>query len=110
MSIHLLLECKSQLLFFSMSLSLHVSLQVFVQKIYTVDRTFAECSLYASGGGLVVKSCLTLVTPLTVAHQTTLSMGFSRQEYWSELQFPSLGDLPNLGINLGLLHCRQIFY
>ena len=93
-----------------MSLSLHVSLQVFVQKIYTVDRTFAECSLYASGGGLVVKSCLTLVTPLTVAHQTTLSMGFSRQEYWSELPFPSLGDLPNLGINLGLLHCRQIFY
>ena len=35
-------------------------------------------------------------------------MGFSRQEYWSELPFPSPGDLSNPGINLGLLHCRQI--
>ena len=31
----------------------------------------------------------------TVAHQTPLSMGFSRQEYWSGLPFPSPGDLPN---------------
>ena len=35
------------------------------------------------------------VTPWTVAHQTSLSMGFSRQEYWSELPFPTPGDLPN---------------
>ena len=34
----------------------------------------------------------------TVAHQAPLSMGFSRQEYWSELPFPSPGDLPDLGI------------
>ena len=34
----------------------------------------------------------------TVAHQTPLSMGFSRQEYWSRLPFPSPGDLPNPGI------------
>ena len=34
-----------------------------------------------SGGGLVTKSCLTLVTPCTVAHQAPLSMEFSRQEY-----------------------------
>ena len=34
----------------------------------------------------------------TVAHQAPLSMGFSRQEYWSGLPFPSPGDLPNLGI------------
>ena len=34
----------------------------------------------------------------TVAHQTPLSMGFSRQEYWSGLPFPSPGDLPNPGI------------
>ena len=38
------------------------------------------------------------VTPWTVAHQAPLSMGFSRQEYWSGLQFPSPGDLPNPGI------------
>ena len=34
----------------------------------------------------------------TVAHQTPQSMGFSRQEYWSELPFPSPGDLPDPGI------------
>ena len=37
-------------------------------------------------------------TPWTVAHQTPLSMGFSRQEHWSGLPFPSPGDLPNPGI------------
>ena len=34
----------------------------------------------------------------TVAYQASLSMGFSRQEYWSGLPFPSLGDLPDPGI------------
>ena len=38
------------------------------------------------------------VTPWTVAYQAPLSMGFSSQEYWSGLPFPSLGDLPNPGI------------
>ena len=51
-----------------------------------------------SGGGLAAKSCQTLVTPWTVACQAPLSMGFSRQEYWSGLPFPSPGDLPDLGI------------
>ena len=37
-------------------------------------------------------------TPGSVARQAPLSMGFSRQEYWSGLPFPSLGDLPNQGI------------
>ena len=35
------------------------------------------------------------VTPWTVAHQSPLSEGFSRQEYWSRLQFPAPGILPN---------------
>ena len=39
-----------------------------------------------------------LVTPWTVACQAPLSMGFSRQEYWSEFPFPSPGDLPDSGI------------
>ena len=44
-------------------------------------------------------SCVQLcVTPWTVALQAPLSMGFSRQEYWSGLPFPSPGDLPNRGI------------
>ena len=37
-------------------------------------------------------------TPWTVAHQSPLSMGFTRQEYWNGLPFPSPGDLPDSGI------------
>ena len=37
-------------------------------------------------------------TPWTVAHQAPPSIGFSRQEYWSGLPFPSPGDLPDPGI------------
>ena len=44
------------------------------------------------------QSCPTLGTPWTWAWQTPLSMGFSRQEYWSGLPFSSLGDLPDPGI------------
>ena len=36
--------------------------------------------------------------PWTVAYQAPLSMGFSRQEYWSGLPFPSPGKIPNPGI------------
>ena len=43
------------------------------------------------GGGLVVKSCPTLVTPWTEARQAPLFMGFSRED-WSGLPFPSPGD------------------
>ena len=35
------------------------------------------------------------VTPWTVAHLASLSMGFPKQEYWSGLPFPTLGDLPD---------------
>ena len=38
------------------------------------------------------------MTPWTVAYQAPLSMGFSRQEDWSGLPFPPLGDLPDAGI------------
>ena len=50
------------------------------------------------------------VTPWTVAYQATLSMGFSRQEYWNGLPFPSPGDLPDPGIESGVPHCRQKLY
>ena len=40
-------------------------------------------------------------TPWTVAYYAPPSMGFSRQEYWSGLPFPSLEDLPDPGLNLG---------
>ena len=48
--------------------------------------------------------------PWTVAHQAPLSMELSRREYWSEVPFPSPGDLPDPGVDSGLLHCRQILY
>ena len=51
---------------------------------------------------------LTLCSPMDyIACRALLFMGFSRQEYWSRLSFPSPGDLPQ-GWNLGLLSCRQI--
>ena len=46
----------------------------------------------------VAQSCQTLCDSQTVAHQAPPSMGFSRQEYWSGLPFPSAGDLPDPGI------------
>ena len=41
-----------------------------------------------------------VVAPCTAAHQAPLSMGILRQEYWSGLPLPSLGDLPDPGIKL----------
>ena len=40
-------------------------------------------------------------TPLTVAKQAPLAMGFSRQQYWNGLPFPSPGDIPNPSIEPG---------
>ena len=54
----------------------------------------SRCSC-GSGGGLGTESSPTLAAPWTVACRAPLSMGFSRQEYWSELPFPSPGGLPN---------------
>ena len=49
-------------------------------------------------------SCVQLFAiPWTVAHQAPPSMGFSRQEYWNGLPFPSPGDLPDPGIELASL-------
>ena len=57
------------------------------------------------GDGGLVTTCNQfspiLTTPWVVACQSPLSIGFSRQEYWSELPFPSPGDLPNPGIEPG---------
>ena len=47
---------------------------------------------------LVIQSCTTLCNSWTVARQAPLSMEFSRQEYWSGLPLPPLGDLLNPGI------------
>ena len=53
---------------------------------------------YCSIAVVLVPLSNSFVTPWTVACQAPLTMGFSRQEYWSGLSFPSPGDLPNPGI------------
>ena len=50
----------------------------------------------------VAQSCPTLCDPWTVAHQAPLSMGYSRQEYWSESSFPSPGTEPESPASLAL--------
>ena len=62
---------------------------------------------FVYGGGLVTKSCPTLVTPWTIAYQAPLPTGFSKQEYWSGLPFPSLGDLPDPGIEPESLELQE---
>ena len=56
----------------------------------------------------VAQSCSDSLRPH--GHQAPLSMGFSRQEYWSGLPFPSPGNFPTQGSNPGLPHCRQTLY
>ena len=46
---------------------------------------------------LAAQSCLTLCDPMDCSHGVTLSMEFSKHEYWSELSFPSPGDLTDPG-------------
>ena len=54
-------------------------------------------------------SCVRLfVTPWTVVRQASLSMGFSRQEHWSGLPFPSAEDLPDPGIEPTSLMCPAL--
>ena len=57
-----------------------------------------------SGAGSVAKSCLTLVTPCTVAYQASLSIEFPGQDYWSGWPFPSPGDFPDPS----LLHYSEL--
>ena len=74
---------------------------------YTICPEITKFSLWDPMGlydhSLIVKkwSCSVVsdsAIPWTVVSQASLSMGFSRQEYWSGLPFPSPGDLPDPGI------------
>ena len=57
--------------------------------------------MLCTGESEVAQSCQTLATPWTVAYQASPSRGFSRQEDWSGLPFPSPGDLPDPGTEPG---------
>ena len=62
---------------------------------------------FLSRSVLVTQSCPALFVPIDfIACQAPLSIGFSRQEHWSGLLFPSPRDLPNPGF----LHCRWILW
>ena len=81
-----------------------------VVQVYNLGKQFQNRLAHgknfaALGDGLAIKSCPTLTTPWTIAHWGPLSMRFSRQEYWSELLFPSPGDLCNRGIAALTVFC-----
>ena len=64
----------------------------------------------AGGGGLVAKSCLTLVTPWTVACQVPLPLDSPGKNTGVGCHFLLQGIFPTQESNPGLLHCRQILY
>ena len=70
-----------------------------LQTFELVPRDGARESVFSlrNSHSVMFKSYL-FVTPWTVAHQALLSMGFSRQEYWTGLPCSSPGDLPDPGI------------
>ena len=83
------------------------------------DQTHISCGSCVAGGfftpepperktvGVKLLSPVQLfATPWMVAYQAPLSMGFSRQEYWSGFHFLLQVIFPTQGSNLGLLHCR----
>ena len=93
-------------LFSSQSLGICCPLLECSGNLYAHSVSFSSKRAYAQ-----LLSCVCwFVTPWTVAHQASLSMGFLRQEYWSGLLFLSPGDLPDPGIKPGsLILAERIF-
>ena len=84
-------------------ISLHLNISL--QKLFSPDFSTLPSNgsnLIVSLSVLVTQSCPTLCDSMDcTARQALLSMGFSRQGYWSGLPFPSPGDIPSPGIKLG---------
>ena len=68
------------------------------------------CACVCAWACSVTQLCLTLCGPMDCISLDSSVHRFSRQEYWSGLPFPSSGDLPFPGIDLGLLHSTQTLY
>ena len=78
---------------------LQASLQQYVnQELQDVQARFRKAEEERKKEMKSLSHAWLFVTPWTVAHQAPPSMGFSRQEYWSGLPFPSPGEIPNPGI------------
>ena len=82
-----IIHCPAYLIYFYMDIF-----------IFQISHTVYILLLKLESESEVAQSCPTLCDLWTVTHQAPLSMGFSRQEYWSGLPFPSPGDLPDPGI------------
>ena len=67
----------------------------------TLGLSYFICKMEECVPAKLIQLCQLCATPWTVARQALLSMGFSRQESWTGLPFPSPEDLPNPGIELG---------
>ena len=89
-------ELKSLLMIVKME-SENVGLKLNIQK----TKIMAYSSTVQFSSVQLLSRVQLFATPWTVAHQDPPSVGFSRQEYWSGLPFPSLGDLPDPGIKPG---------
>ena len=84
-------------------LALGISSSFPILKSLTIQHTLTERPLHNRLGAYLLSHfrCVWLFATLwTVAHQTPLSMGFSRQEYWSGLPCPPVGNLPDPGMEL----------
>ena len=68
------------------------------KKIFHANRDQKKAGVAILIVVLIYISLIIIMTPWIVAHQAPPSMGFSRQEYWTGLPFPSPGDLPSPGI------------
>ena len=82
----------------SFSLSQHPDALKILAVMRNVQTAFQKLASEVKMKGKLLSHVRLFVTPWAVAHQAPPSMGFSRQEYWSGLPFPSPGDLPDLGI------------
>ena len=85
-------------------ISIQYTLSIYLRQKY-FEQSIIILALSISGNqkseseSEVAQSCPTLCDPVDcIAHQAPRSLGFSRQEYWSGLPFPSPGDLPDPGI------------
>ena len=70
---------------------------IFTAALFTIAKTWKQPKVKVK----LLSPVQLFATPWTVAYQALLSMGFSRQEYWSRLPFPSPGDFPDPGIQPG---------
>ena len=77
---------------------IHVLIYVWLSPLAVHIKLSQHCYLAMRMKVLAAQSCPILCDPMDLALQAPLSMGFSRQEYWSGLLFPPPGDLPNPGI------------